>query len=271
MSLIFLRRQPYTTYAVMLTTLSPPAFITEGLLFLLCLKATANWNAESQRTALGALLGWMLLSKCVKLLGHYLRYPIDFLLLPISIMFGYFHGFIKVYAMWTLNVVSSDRRGCVAASVFGRSYRVFGRDLGLGGVASFNRVLPLHLQFDSIRSLASPTKDPDLRSAQLSSAQPCLLPNPFSFSVHILLFFRLSNPSNLEMTGTDKHLGRQPGAVAKAPTPTTVNACVSSPNRNARLSSRLAIVRRPAVTRLSTRRAPSCHARPALIAKHATT
>ncbi len=49
----------------------------------------------------------MLISKFIKLLGHYIRYPIDFLFLPLSILFGYFHGFIKLYAMLTLNVVSS--------------------------------------------------------------------------------------------------------------------------------------------------------------------
>ena len=51
---------------------------------------------------------WMVLSKFIKLLGHYIRYPIDFLFLPFSILFGYFHGFIKLYAMLTLNVVSDN-------------------------------------------------------------------------------------------------------------------------------------------------------------------
>lgn len=49
---------------------------------------------------------WMFISKFIKLLGHYRRYPADFLLLPVSILFGYFHGAIKIYAAVTLNVVS---------------------------------------------------------------------------------------------------------------------------------------------------------------------
>ena len=48
----------------------------------------------------------MLLSKVAKLLGHYIRHPVDFLLLPISILFGYLHGLIKARAMLSLNVVS---------------------------------------------------------------------------------------------------------------------------------------------------------------------
>lgn len=49
---------------------------------------------------------WMFISKFIKLLGHYIRYPVDVLLLPVSILFGYFHGIIKIYAVLTLNVVS---------------------------------------------------------------------------------------------------------------------------------------------------------------------
>ena len=52
------------------------------------------------------LLCWMLMSKFLKLLGHYIRYPVDFLLLPVSILFGYLHGLIKARAMLSLNVVS---------------------------------------------------------------------------------------------------------------------------------------------------------------------
>lgn len=52
------------------------------------------------------LLGWMFLSKFIKLMGHYIRYPVDFFLLPVSIMFGYLHGLIKAKAMLSLNVVS---------------------------------------------------------------------------------------------------------------------------------------------------------------------
>lgn len=46
------------------------------------------------------------MSKFLKLLGHYIRHPVDFLLLPVSIIFGYLHGLIKAKAMLTLDVVS---------------------------------------------------------------------------------------------------------------------------------------------------------------------
>ncbi|RAL04375.1 uncharacterized protein BO80DRAFT_234994 [Aspergillus ibericus CBS 121593] len=53
-----------------------------------------------------ALGVWMFISKFIKLVGHYIRYPVDVILLPVSILFGYFHGAIKIYAVLTLNVVS---------------------------------------------------------------------------------------------------------------------------------------------------------------------
>ena len=55
---------------------------------------------------LAVLLSWMLMSKFLKLLGHYIQHPVDFLLLPISIIFGYMHGLIKAKAMLSLTAVS---------------------------------------------------------------------------------------------------------------------------------------------------------------------
>lgn len=46
------------------------------------------------------------MSKWIKFVGHYLRYPVDVLLIPVSILFGYFHGFLKLYAACTLHIVS---------------------------------------------------------------------------------------------------------------------------------------------------------------------
>jgi hypothetical protein len=89
-----------------LTTLSPPALLGDMLLVFLCHKATETWDRESHARAMYALLCWMAISKFVKLLGHYIRYPVDLILIPVSILFGYFHGAIKIYAVVSLNVVS---------------------------------------------------------------------------------------------------------------------------------------------------------------------
>lgn len=88
-----------------LTTLSPPALLGDLLLVWLCHKASVGWGEVSHDRAMTSLYLWMFTSKWIKLLGHYIRYPVDVFLLPVSILFGYFHGAIKMYAVMTLNVV----------------------------------------------------------------------------------------------------------------------------------------------------------------------
>ncbi len=99
------RAQPWSTYAVHLTTLSHWAFFCDCLLLYLFFRATESWNDDTQTLGFVLLVSWMSLTKFIKLLGHYVRFPFDFLWLPISILFGYLHGLIKIYAMLSLNVV----------------------------------------------------------------------------------------------------------------------------------------------------------------------
>jgi len=66
---------------------------------------------EQRRYALIAQLVFMFaFTKVVKLVGLFRRNPYDIIFLPISVLFGYFHGFIKLYALLTLNVTSWGSR-----------------------------------------------------------------------------------------------------------------------------------------------------------------
>ncbi|KAI9682355.1 MAG: hypothetical protein M1817_000409 [Caeruleum heppii] len=113
------RQQPWCAYALYLATLWPPALVVDVALGLLCYKATETWDAQLQAYALGALMSWILLSKFIKLLGHFVRYPVDIGLLPVSIVFGYLHGLIKVYAFLTLNVTAwGSREGADTDDVY---------------------------------------------------------------------------------------------------------------------------------------------------------
>lgn len=49
---------------------------------------------------------WMLITKYVKLHDLFVREPMDLVYLPVSIIFGYFHGLIKLHALFTLRQVS---------------------------------------------------------------------------------------------------------------------------------------------------------------------
>lgn len=89
---------PWSTYSVFLTTLTHWALPYDLALLYFCPQNAVVW---------ALLLCLMLTSKFIKLLGHFIRYPVDFVFLPLSILFGYFHGLIiKPYAMITLDVVS---------------------------------------------------------------------------------------------------------------------------------------------------------------------
>ncbi|KAJ5484453.1 hypothetical protein N7453_011921 [Penicillium expansum] len=103
-------RQPWSAYAVHLTTLSPPAFLGDILLVWLCHKATGSWGESWHDQSMTMLYLWIFTSKWIKLLGHYLRYPVDVFLLPVSVIFGYLHGAIKMYAVMTLNVTTWGSR-----------------------------------------------------------------------------------------------------------------------------------------------------------------
>ena len=47
-------------------------------------------------------------TKVVKLVGLFRRNPHDLLFLPVSIIFGYLHGLIKLYALFTLKEVNDQ-------------------------------------------------------------------------------------------------------------------------------------------------------------------
>lgn len=120
------RTHPWTTYAVFQTTLTAWAFV-DPLLFFLCFKATENWPVESRNAVLIAAGTWIFaFAKSVKLMGHFVRYPADICMLPVSIMFGYIHGILKLIGLLTLNEVSSHMRSSSLEPVLTASQTAWG-------------------------------------------------------------------------------------------------------------------------------------------------
>ncbi len=79
----------------------------DPLLLVSCWRATQDWDPSNRRYAFWAQFVFMFaFTKVVKLMGLFLRNPSDIMFLPISIVFGYFHGLIKLYALFTLRMVS---------------------------------------------------------------------------------------------------------------------------------------------------------------------
>ncbi|RSM07733.1 hypothetical protein CEP52_005047 [Fusarium oligoseptatum] len=105
------KQQWWCTYALHIATFTSLAFVTDPLLLASCWWATADWDIQNRRYAFWAQFIYMFaFTKVVKLMGLFLRNPSDVIFLPVSILFGYFHGLVKLYALVTLNMTSWGSR-----------------------------------------------------------------------------------------------------------------------------------------------------------------
>ena len=84
-------------YAVFLTTFTHWALAWDMGLWLFC---------PQDPRLFWLLAATVVASKLVKLLPLFVREPFYVLLAPLSVLFGYFHGAIKLHAALTLHVVS---------------------------------------------------------------------------------------------------------------------------------------------------------------------
>ncbi|KAL9594806.1 MAG: hypothetical protein Q9219_006820 [cf. Caloplaca sp. 3 TL-2023] len=104
------RVQPWSVYALHLSTFNPPASVYE-LLLSYCLHRAYDdgdkplaWLFPATRfSAFVLLMLWILVTKTVKLWPHFARYPGDLRFLPASIAFGYAYAFVNVYSLLTLH------------------------------------------------------------------------------------------------------------------------------------------------------------------------
>ncbi|PKS08275.1 hypothetical protein jhhlp_005219 [Lomentospora prolificans] len=106
-----LTQQPWCTYALHIATFTSLSFAVDPLLVYSCWRATGNWDMENRKRAVWTQLIFMFcFVKVIKLVGLFRRNPSDIMFLPVSIIFGYFHGLIKIYALCTLNMTSWGSR-----------------------------------------------------------------------------------------------------------------------------------------------------------------
>ncbi|KAK5992690.1 Type 2 glycosyltransferase [Cladobotryum mycophilum] len=105
------RQQPWSTYALHIATFTSLAFAMDPFILASCWWATAEWDLKYRQYAFWTQFAFMFgFTKFVKLMGLLLRNPSDIMFIPISIVFGWFHGFIKLYALITLNMTSWGSR-----------------------------------------------------------------------------------------------------------------------------------------------------------------
>lgn len=104
------RQQIWCTYALHIATFTSLAFVLDFLILAALWWGTEAWEPSNRTCALHAQLVFLAFSKVVKLVGLFRRHPADIIFLPVSIIFGYFHGLIKLYALFSLNMTSWGSR-----------------------------------------------------------------------------------------------------------------------------------------------------------------
>lgn len=103
----YTRQQPWCTYALHIATFTSLAFLFDPLIIYTLWKGTAHWDPVSRQQAFWAQIIFVFaFTKTVKLIGLFRRNPSDIMFLPATILFGWFHGLIKLYALSTLKMVS---------------------------------------------------------------------------------------------------------------------------------------------------------------------
>ncbi|TLS27846.1 hypothetical protein PpBr36_00686 [Pyricularia pennisetigena] len=104
------KQQWWCTYALHIATFTSLAFVFDFLILAALWWGAEDWKPVNRTRALYAQLAFLAFSKVVKLVGLFRRHPADIMFLPVSIVFGYFHGLIKIYAGLTLNMTSWGSR-----------------------------------------------------------------------------------------------------------------------------------------------------------------
>ena len=104
---MFHRQQRWCTYALHIATFTSLAFVFDPLIVFAVYKWAQGAIPGYEWYAVGAQLAFLAVTKAVKLMGLFIRSPTDLIYLPVSILFGYFHGLIKLWALFSLRTVST--------------------------------------------------------------------------------------------------------------------------------------------------------------------
>ncbi|KAK7725757.1 hypothetical protein SLS57_003823 [Botryosphaeria dothidea] len=120
------RKYPWTTYAVLATSIVNYAAIYDPVLVFTLYKALQSPVTNElggSRHPLAILCFWILATKFVRPASHYWRHPRDLKYVPFIIMFGYYHSWIKFYALLTCWDISWGTRPGIDAAAKGPKAR----------------------------------------------------------------------------------------------------------------------------------------------------
>lgn len=110
------RRYAWGCYIIYFSMFQQPSlFVDLGFAYLLSL-ILAPCSADTQSLCWILFLVWVLFTKIVRLIPHFLRHPIDMVHIPMLVAFGYFHGFLNIYALCTLTQTAWGGKDIAALS-----------------------------------------------------------------------------------------------------------------------------------------------------------
>ncbi|KAK4570288.1 hypothetical protein LTR86_002368 [Recurvomyces mirabilis] len=87
-------------YVIYICQFQTPALLVDVLLLGLLLGATLGTCC--QQWAPIALAVWIVFTKNLKMIPHFVRYPQDMIWIPAGVAFSYLHGFLNLYALLSL-------------------------------------------------------------------------------------------------------------------------------------------------------------------------
>ncbi len=103
-------RHPWTNFATILTGLVNFALFVDPFLVYLLTQSSLYQESRTPWALVSALIAWILASKLVKLIPHFILYPGDIVFFPGYVLFAYFHSLLKLYALLTAWDVSWSGR-----------------------------------------------------------------------------------------------------------------------------------------------------------------
>lgn len=89
-------------YVIYFGQFQTPAFAWDALLTALLVIGLGRPVSES-KVEIAIFAAWILFTKLLKLIPHFIRHPRDLVYAPLSIFFSYAHGFLNLYALVTLH------------------------------------------------------------------------------------------------------------------------------------------------------------------------
>lgn len=98
----------WSMYAVYIGQFQSPALLVDYTLYHLLFHAMriAGYTLDTRVHVYTSFITWIFITKIVKMVPHFLRYPADVWYTPVFIIFSYLHGIVNWYALFTMNTTS---------------------------------------------------------------------------------------------------------------------------------------------------------------------